>query len=263
MKNKITLLMAALLAFAIVTPAQAVFIQRALDGFSCTTGEAVTEAQIIMMKSDGLCYKADADDATLRPALGVAATKAASGASLRVLTRGQVGGASALTKGAAVYLSTTAGGTTQTQPTAFSQPIGRAISATQYVIDVQRSRQIKSITIPVPDPGAADADLTAGYVLWKPTMPVTITKVWHVPQAAWVAAAPANDATVVVTNAAVGAVATLAVQTALAVGSANDMGAITNASVAAGASVTLAITANGTANAPASAIQIEYIETGE
>jgi hypothetical protein len=239
MKTKFSLLLEVLIALAIAAPAQAVFVQRALDGFGCVTGEAVTEAQVIMMKSDGLCYKADADDAALRPALGVAGGKTASGGNLRVITKGQVGGGSSLTKGAAVYLSTTAGGTTQTQPTAFSQPIGRAISATQYVLDVQRSRQIKSITIHVPDPGGADADLTAGYVLWKPTMAVTITKVWHIPQAAWIAAA------------------------ALGVGSANDMGAITNGSVAAGASVTIGITTNGTANAPASAIQIEYIETGE
>lgn len=263
MKKKISLLITLLMLGAVDLYAAA-FLQRVTDGFSCTAGEAISEAQIVMMKSsDGKCYKADADDATLRPAIGIAATKAASGASLRVATAGQVGGLSSLTKGAAIFLSTTAGGTTQTQPTAYSQPIGKAISATQYVLDVHRSRQIKSVSIHVPDPGAADADITAGYVLWKPTMPVTITKVWHIPQAAWTAAAATNDGEVVVSNAAVGAVATLAVTTALAAGSANDMGTITNASVAAGASVTLAVTTNGTANAPSSVIQIEYIETGE
>jgi hypothetical protein len=250
----------------LITPlfADAAFIEQVVSRFGCVAGEAITEAQVVAIKSsDGKCYKAKADDSTLRPALGVAEAAAASGANVAVVTRGIVGGLTSLTKGGFVFVDTTAGGTTQTQPTAYSQTVGAAISATEYSIEAGRARRARSIAISVPDPGGADADLAGGYVLWSPSTDVTITKIYHVPQAAWVAAAPANDATVVVTNAAVGAVATLAVQTALAVGSKNDMGTITNANVVANTNVTLAVTANGTANAPASTILIEYIETAD
>ncbi|MFH2076209.1 MAG: hypothetical protein ABIJ57_12830 [Pseudomonadota bacterium] len=115
-----------------------------------------------------------------------------------------------------------------------------------------------TVVIPVPDPGGAGADIAAGYILWTPSVAVTITKVYTAAETAWIAAAAANDATVVVTNAAEGAVATLNVVTALAVGSNTDMGAITNASVVAGTNVTIAVTTNGTADAPRQNIQIEY-----
>lgn len=254
-------LMAAVVALlALAAPAGALTIERSYQRFGCVAGEALTTGAVLTMKaSDGLCYKADADDATLRPAIGIAASGASSGGSVGVITAGIVGGGSSLTKGGAVYLSTTAGATTQTQPAAYSQLVGRAVSATQYVIGVRPYRAVQTVVIPVPDPGAADADITAGYVLWSPPQSVTITKILHIPQAAWVAAAAANDGVVVVTNAAVGALATLSVVTALAVGSKNDMGAITNAAVVGGTNVTLTVTANGTANAPASAIQIEYV----
>uniref|UniRef100_A0A6M3K7W2 Putative tail collar domain protein n=1 Tax=viral metagenome TaxID=1070528 RepID=A0A6M3K7W2_9ZZZZ len=115
-----------------------------------------------------------------------------------------------------------------------------------------------TVIIPVPDPGGAGVDIAAGYILWTPSVAVTITKVYTAAETAWVAAAAANDATVTVTNAAVGAVATLNIVTALAAGSNTDMGAITNASVVAGTNVTIAVTANGTADAPRQNIQIEY-----
>ena len=115
-----------------------------------------------------------------------------------------------------------------------------------------------TVSIALPDPGAADADIAAGYVLWTPSVAVTITKVYTGAETAWIAAASANDASVVVTNAAVGAVATLSVVSALAAGSNTDMGTITNASVVAGTNVTIAVTTNGTADAPRQNIQIEY-----
>lgn len=259
------LLLIAALVFVLLPQAGfgAAFLQRVDARFGCVAGEALTMGDIVMMKSDTKCYKADADDATLRPALGIAGVAALNAANVEVVTRGQVGGLSSLTTGGVVYLSTTAGGTTQTQPTAYSQAVGKAISATEYVIDLGRARQQRSISISVPDPGGADADITAGYILWSPPVNVTITAVKHIPQAAWIAAASANDGVVVVTNAAVGAVATLSVVTALAAGSKNDMGSITNPAVVAGTNVTLTLTANGTANAPSSVLQIEYIETGE
>lgn len=237
-------------------------IERVDSRFGCTVGENVAEGDVLMMKSTGVCWKADADDATLRPAIGVAGFAAKTGTGVSVVTRGQVGGMSALTKGAGMWLHTTAGGLTQSTPSAYYQAVGAAISATQYVLNVQNPADsaARSVAIALPDPGAADADL-ATYVLWSPSVDATITKIYHVPHAAWVAAVAANDGVVVVTNAAVGAVATLPVVTALAAGTKNDMGAITNAAVVANTNVTLTITANGTANAPPSTILIEYVPT--
>lgn len=256
-----------LLLLLAAMPAQvmaAVSLQRVESRFGCVAGEALTEGDTLTMKSsDGKCYKADADDSTLRPVIGIAGFTAANAANVSVVTRGQVGGLSSLTKGGLVYLSTTAGGTTQTMPTAYSQPVGKAISATQYVIDIGRARQKQSVAIAVPDPGGAAADIAAGYVLWSPPVNVTVTGIKHIPQAAWVAAAAANDGEVKVVNAAVGNLATLSVVTALATGTKNDMGTITNAAVVAGTNVTLTLTATGTADAPASVLQIEYIESGE
>ena len=263
--KKFSALLIAALIFPLALPqwAGAVSIQQVISRFACVAGEALTEGPPLAMKSDGKCYKADADDSTLRPAIGVAGFTAASAANVSVVTRGQVGGLSSLTKGSVVYLSTTAGGTTQTIPTAYAQPVGKAISATQYVIDIGRARQKQSISIHVPDPGGAAADIQAGYVLWSPPVSVTVTAIKHIPQNDWIAAAAANDGEVKVVNAAVGNLATLSVVTALASGSKNDMGTITNAAVVGGTDVTMTLTTNGTANAPASVLQIEYMESGE
>jgi hypothetical protein len=282
-------------------------IERIDSRFGCVAGEALLEAQVVMMKSDGKCYLADSDDAALRPAIGVAGAKTASGANAPVITRGQVGGLSALTKGGLVYLHTVAGATSQSEG-AYSDKVGVAISATQYVLDVfghglvatpndgsittakmaasaitptelasdavttvkilasnvtslKASTPLKtrSHTVSVPDPGAANADITAGYVLWRPSVNVTITKIYMLPETAWVAAASANDATVTVTNAGVGTLTSLNVVTALAVGTANDMGTVTNAAVVANTNVTLTLTTNGTADSPRNSFQIEYL----
>ena len=115
-----------------------------------------------------------------------------------------------------------------------------------------------TVVIPVPDPGAGNADIAAGYVLWTPSVAVTVTAIYTAAETAWVAAAAANDATVTVTNAAVGTLAALNIVSALAAGSNTTMGAITNASVVAGTNVTIEVTANGTADAPRQNIQIEY-----
>ena len=263
-KSKLAFSLFAALLLALPMPLlAAVALQRVESRFGCVAGAALTEGDILMMKSDGKCYKADADDSALRPAIGVAGFTAASAANVSVVTRGQVGGLSSLTKGSLVYLSTTAGGTTQTMPTAYSQPVGKAISATQYVIDIGRARQKQSVLLNAPDPGGADADLAAGFVLWSPPVNVTVTAAKHIPLADWIAAAAANDGEVKIVNAAVGNLATLSVVTNLASGTKNDMGTITNAAVVGGTNVTLTLTASGTANAPASVIQIEYIETGE
>ena len=140
-------------------------------------------------------------------------------------------------------------------------PTAGLVDAAVTSAKMSAGAKTNTVVIPVPDPGAANADISAGYVLWKPSVAVTITKVYLVPETAYIAAASANDASVVVSNAAVGVVSTLAIVTALAAGSINDTGAITNPAVVADTNVTIAVTTNGTADAPRQNIQIEYTTT--
>ena len=118
-----------------------------------------------------------------------------------------------------------------------------------------------TVVIPVPDPGGAGVDGVAAYILWTPSVNVTITKVYTAAETAWIGAASANDSTVTVVNAAVGNVASLNVVTALAAGTNTDMGSITNGAVVAGTNVTLTLVVNGTSDAPRQNIQIEYTTT--
>ena len=140
-------------------------------------------------------------------------------------------------------------------------PTAGLVDAAVTSAKMSAGAKTNTVVIPVPDPGAANADISAGYVLWKPSVAVTITKVYLVPETAYIAAASVNDASVVVSNAAVGVVSTLAIVTALAAGSINDTGAITNPAVVADTNVTIAVTTNGTADAPRQNIQIEYTTT--
>lgn len=101
--------------------------------FAATAGETLTTGQVVMLKSaDGYVYKADANDSTLRPAIGVIGKGGASGATVEIITNGRLSGWSSLTKGAAGYLSETAAAVTQSAP-AFKQQVAQAVSATDYL----------------------------------------------------------------------------------------------------------------------------------
>lgn len=113
---------------------------------------------------------------------------------------------------------------------------------------------------PVPDPGGANADIANYYGFTFP-FNAEVTKIELVPQAAYVAAASANDATVAVKRNNTGtAVASLNIVTALAQGSQNDMGTLdgTTKFFAAGDNLTVDVTANGTADAPAQTVVVRY-----
>lgn len=89
------------------------------ETISMTYGESIVPGDILYLKSDGAVWKADANAATLYPAIGLALETASSGSHL-VLLRGIYRDDSryAFTVGGVVYLSTTAGGETQTAPAA-------------------------------------------------------------------------------------------------------------------------------------------------
>jgi hypothetical protein len=102
-----------------------------------TAGATLAEGDVVAIDAtDGKVYKADADDSTRRPAIGIIGKGGAANDEVEIVTRGILGGLSSLTKGAPIYLSTTAGARTQSQPAAYGQKLGVAISATVMTIDV-------------------------------------------------------------------------------------------------------------------------------
>ena len=98
-----------------------------------TYGESITKGDILYFKSDGKVYKADANGSSTYPAMALALATASSGSNY-VLLHGiyRDDALYNLTVGGAVYLSTTAGAATQTQPSAANdvvQVIGIALHA--------------------------------------------------------------------------------------------------------------------------------------
>ena len=86
---------------------------------SMTYGESITKGDLLYFKSDGKVYKADANGSSTYPVMGLALATASSGSN-NVLLNGIYRDDSLynLTVGGVVYLSTTAGSATQTQPSA-------------------------------------------------------------------------------------------------------------------------------------------------
>ena len=112
----------------------------------------------------------------------------------------------------------------------------------------------------VPDPGAANADI-ANFHLFKAPFDCEVTRIDVVPQAAYIAAASANDAAVAFKRNNTGtAIGSLAIVTALAQGSLNNVATLdgTTKFLSAGDNVTCDVTTNGTADAPAQNIVIRY-----
>jgi hypothetical protein len=113
----------------------------------------------------------------------------------------------------------------------------------------------------VPDPGGANADL-ANFPVFKAPFDCEIVEIRVIPEAAWVAAAPANDGAVAVKRNNTGtALGTLAVVTALAQGSDNNLAASLDATtklLVKDDKLTVDVTANGTADAPAHNLIVKY-----
>ena len=112
--------------------------------FSATAGDTLAVGNVVCIAgSDGYAYKADADDANLRPAVGIIGKGGASGTTVEIVVVGILSGQTAASPGARVFLSATAGALTTVQPTN-SQPIGFVMSgatgaatSTTYFIDIK------------------------------------------------------------------------------------------------------------------------------
>lgn len=113
------------------------------ERFSAVAGETLATGNVVCISgSDGYAYQADANDSSLRPAVGVIGKGGASGATVEIVTRGIVYGMTAASPGARLFLSETAAGITTTGPTN-AQPIGwvmpgtaGAATSTTYYINI-------------------------------------------------------------------------------------------------------------------------------
>lgn len=133
-RNILVLMVIMAMFVLLASPAQAYTVKQVWSRISATAGETLTTGDAVTIKdADGYAWKADADSATLRPAVGVVGKGGSAGAKIEIITSGVVSGWSSLTEGAAGYLSATAGLITQTLPT-YRQQIGVAISTTDYLI---------------------------------------------------------------------------------------------------------------------------------
>lgn len=91
---------------------------------SMTYGESIVPGDLLYFKSDGKVYKADANGVSTYPVMGLALATASTGSN-SVLLHGIYRDDTryAFTVGGVVYLSTTAGAETQTQPSAVNDVI--------------------------------------------------------------------------------------------------------------------------------------------
>jgi len=106
--------------------------------FSGQAGEDIDAGEAVCIAADdGLVYLADANDGDRRPCIGFAEVSVEEDEYLTVLGHGQICGATGLTPGATLYLSTTAGAVTQTAPAAYQQAVGVATCATEFVIRLE------------------------------------------------------------------------------------------------------------------------------
>lgn len=123
-------------------------VKGTLYRISATAGEALATGNVVCIKSaDGYAYKADANDADLRPAIGIVGSKtaSASGDSVEIILVGVLTGWSSLTEGGNAYLSETAAAVTQSAPS-WNQKIGFALNATDYFFSFQNYFDSSAVT---------------------------------------------------------------------------------------------------------------------
>lgn len=175
----------ALFAFvAFATQASADYVaKQVIARVGATTGEAITAGELVCIKdADGYAYAADANDAALRPAIGIAGANASSGGSVEIVVIGIFSGWSSLSEGAAGYLSETAGAVTQSAP-AYAQQVGVAISATEYFVNCQNYLDTSAVTAlgvlsgasPIILEGASANDFETTIAVTDPTADRTVT----------------------------------------------------------------------------------------
>ena len=172
----------AMLFLVTANASAAYYVKQANMRFSAVAAETLTTGQVVMLKTDGLAYKADANDAALRPAIGIVGKGGATSSTVEIITIGILSGWTTLTEGAPGYLSETAAGVTQSAP-AYSQQVGQAITATDYIFNFQNYFDSSSLTVlgtlsgatPLVFEGATANDFETSIVVTDPTADNTVT----------------------------------------------------------------------------------------
>ncbi|MCX5824427.1 MAG: hypothetical protein NTY86_13210 [Deltaproteobacteria bacterium] len=172
-----------MLAFASTSAFAAYSVKQTILRFQAVAAETLATGNVVMLKdSDGLAYKADANDAALRPAIGIIGKGGATGATVEIIVIGTLSGWTTLSEGGPGYLSETAGAITQSAPS-YSQQVGQAINTTTYLVNFQNYFDSSSLTVlgtlsgatPLVFEGATANEFETSIAVADPTADRTVT----------------------------------------------------------------------------------------
>ena len=138
-----TVLVAFVLALVMPAAQAAEYWKQKHVRFSATAGETLAVGDPVAIKaSDSKAYKADANDSTLRPTVGVIGKGGSSGDTVEIVKTGVLGGQDEASPGARLFLSASPGKITSTAP-GNPQVVGWVLpdtaatnTSTTYFIDV-------------------------------------------------------------------------------------------------------------------------------
>lgn len=181
----LTAMIFAVMIMLIAPQAQAAYsVKQAFIRVSGTAGETVTTGQVVAIKdADGEWYKADADAATIRPAVGIVGSKTGGdGQTIEVILEGVLTGWSSLSEGTPGYLSETPGAVTQSAPS-WVQQVGVALSTTDYYFNFKNYFDSSALTAlgvlsgatPIIMEGATANDHETTIAVTDPTADRTVT----------------------------------------------------------------------------------------
>jgi len=179
------IVMAAVMMIMLAAPeAQAAYtVRQTWVRFSATAGETLATGDVVAIKdADGYAYEADANAATLRPAMGIIGKGGASGATVEIIIQGILDGWSTLSEGTYGYLSETPSLVTQSAPS-YAQVIGVAVSTTAYYFNFSNYFDSSAVTAlgvlsgasPVIMEGATANDYETTIAVADPTADRTVT----------------------------------------------------------------------------------------
>jgi hypothetical protein len=159
-------------------------VKQAFVRITVNAGETLSTGDVVMIKdSDGEAYQADANDGSLRPAVGIVGSlTGGDGEPVEIIVSGILTGWSGLSEGTNGYLSETAGEIDQSAPS-WEQKVGFAISTTDYLFNCQNyfdSSAVTSLGVlsgasPVILEGASADDHETTIAVTDPTADRTLT----------------------------------------------------------------------------------------
>ena len=145
----IALLLVLALVFAVQQAQAAEFWKQKFTRFSATAGETLATGDVACIASDdSRTYKADADVATLRNAVGVIGQGGAAGETVEIVVSGILAGQTAASAGSKLYLSATPGAITTTA-NEWGQIVGIVMEGTATEVAASQSTTYFISVLPV------------------------------------------------------------------------------------------------------------------